>query len=249
MKWTCKKNTLSALPCPKAFSLAETIAALVILTMFTSSVLVVIDRSIVSVAQSKLRMQAFEVVRENMEKLLAKNTASEMIDYGNSEKYPEIQWETTVETFNEPLNSQTWARAVCTAVYIDMEGQEQEVELTQWLTKLTDQQTQKLHQQQEKDDLLAKFFIETLQEAAEYATIDVETIQQWIGNGMLLTDEGFYIKGELDLYKQYDGSPPPEQLERYRQSYTNQKGMADVDIDPELQRIIKQLLEDKGGGE
>ena len=54
-----------------AFSLVEAATAVIILGLICSGVLVVIDRCMTSAADSALRMQAFDVARENMEKLLA----------------------------------------------------------------------------------------------------------------------------------------------------------------------------------
>jgi hypothetical protein len=82
-------------------------------------------------------MWAFEVARENMEKLLASETVSEISEYGESEKYPEIQWQTTVETFYEPLTSRIWFQAICSTQYTDTEGEEQTIELTHWLTEVS----------------------------------------------------------------------------------------------------------------
>ncbi len=121
----------------RAFSLAEALVALVIMAFICASVLVVINRSIASASDSVLQMQAFEVARNNMEKLLAKSSAKEMVEFGTSEKYPAIQWQTTVETFYEPLTSAMWLQAVCSAEYTDAEGDEQNIELTHWLTNLT----------------------------------------------------------------------------------------------------------------
>ena len=53
-----------------AFTLVEVMMALSILALISSSVLVVIDRCVVSGADSALRMQAFEVARANMESRL-----------------------------------------------------------------------------------------------------------------------------------------------------------------------------------
>lgn len=87
-----------------AFSLVEVLGALAILALAGSSVLVVINRCMVSVANTKLRMQAFEVARENMEMLLSMDAVEEMVDYGESEEYPEITWDLTVERFNLTAN-------------------------------------------------------------------------------------------------------------------------------------------------
>ena len=130
----------------RAFSLAEALVALVIMAFICASVLVVINRSITSASDSVLQMQAFEVARNNMEKLLAKDSAKEMVEFGTSQKYPAIQWQTTVETFYEPLTSAMWLRAVCSAEYTDAEGAEQNIELTHWLTNLTKAELAKILQ-------------------------------------------------------------------------------------------------------
>jgi prepilin-type N-terminal cleavage/methylation domain-containing protein len=123
-----------------AFSLVEVMAALAILALVSSSVLVVINRCVASVADSALRMQAFEVARENMEKLLASPLVQEGVEFGQSDKHPGIEWQKVVETFYEPITAEMWVRGVCSAWYIDAEGQEQTVELTHWLADLTEGQ-------------------------------------------------------------------------------------------------------------
>lgn len=108
----------------KAFSLVEVMVALAILALISSSVLVVIDRCIASAADSALRMKAFEIARENMEQLLASASVKESVEYGISENYPDIGWQTVVETFYEPLTARMWIRGVCSAQYNDPNGQE-----------------------------------------------------------------------------------------------------------------------------
>ena len=104
-----------------AFTLVEVTAALVILALISGSVLVVIDRCLSSTADLTSRMQAFEVARENMENLLSQDSVKEKVDYGTSDKYPNIDWETNVGTFSEPLTSEMWVRAVCSAQYTDLQ--------------------------------------------------------------------------------------------------------------------------------
>lgn len=137
MKRCSDKMLFLALPHRKAFSLVEAVTALIILGLICSSVLVVINRCLAGAADSQLRMRAFEVARENMETLLASEAVAEASDYGESEKYPEIQWQTTVETFYEPLTSRIWFQAICSAQYTDTEGEEQTIELTHWLTEVS----------------------------------------------------------------------------------------------------------------
>jgi type II secretory pathway pseudopilin PulG len=125
-----------------AFSLVETVTALIILALISSSVMVVINRCMTSAADSELRMKAFEVARENMETLLSQDTVEQMVEYGTSDKYQEIKWQTTVELFYEPVIEQTqiWVRGICSAEYTDSAGEKRTIELTHWLTCLTREQ-------------------------------------------------------------------------------------------------------------
>jgi prepilin-type N-terminal cleavage/methylation domain-containing protein len=195
----------------RAFSLVEVSAALIILALVSSGVMVVIGRCAASGTNSTLRMQAFEVARENMEKLLSSDSLKETVDYGESELYPGIEWETAVETFYEPVTSRMWIQGVCLARYMDVEGQEQTVELTHWLTDVSkDQLLKMMGGQDDKEEQLAAQFIETIEDAALYAGVDVEMVEQWIDNGMLVTEDGSFIKGNLDIYMQSNGNPSPE---------------------------------------
>jgi len=181
-------------------------AALAILALISSSVLVVINRCMASAADSALRMQAFGVVRDNMEKLLVLDSVGEKVEYGSSEKNPDIQWQTTVESFYEPLTARMWIRAVCGAEYTDMAGEAQTVELTHWLTSLSKKQILNILEQRKKEQAANRTF-ETIEEAAEYAGVDAATIQQWIDNGMRTMEDGSIPIRELDLYEKTDGNP------------------------------------------
>jgi prepilin-type N-terminal cleavage/methylation domain-containing protein len=133
-----------------AFTLVEVMTALIILALISSSVLIVINRCMACAADSALRMQAFEVARDNMETLLSKDSVNEMVEYGSSDKHPEIRWQTTVEAFYEPVTEQMWVRAICSAEYADTAGEAQTIELTHWLTGLTREQLiQMIKQEQE----------------------------------------------------------------------------------------------------
>jgi prepilin-type N-terminal cleavage/methylation domain-containing protein len=194
----------------KAFTLVEVLAALAILAIISSSVLVVIGRCTASATDSVLQMQAFEVARWNMERLLASDSVKESIEYGQSEEYPEIAWERVVETFYEPITTRMWIRGICTAEYKDTEGQDQKVELVHWLTDLTKEQLLQIMKQREGEEQLADQLLETMEDAAEYAGVDVETIEQWVQDGMLTTDDGSFIKDNLDLYRRSNGKPSTE---------------------------------------
>ena len=206
MKCRFKGIRLSALPYAKGFSLPEVMAAVTILALISTSVWVVINRCMASAADSVLRMQAFEIARENMEKLLVSDSVAEQVEYGSSDEYPDIEWQTVVEMFYEPLTSRAWIRAVCSAEYTDIAGDVQTVELTHWLTDLTKEQLIRIMKER-KEALTAEQIAETEEEAAAYAGVDERTIQQWIENGMPTTEDGHFIKDELDLYRETDGSP------------------------------------------
>jgi len=206
-KLYAKRYTLNA---DSGFSLVEVLTALAILALISSSVLVVINRCVASAADSALRIQAFEVARENMEKLLASPLVQETVEYGESDKYPEITWQTVVETFYEPITARMWVRGVCSAEYIDMEGQEQTVELTHWLTGLTKGQLLDIMTREDEEGQLAAQLIATIEEAAEYAGVDVQTIERWLENGMLKTGDGSFVRMNLDIYQLSGGNPSPE---------------------------------------
>jgi type II secretory pathway pseudopilin PulG len=132
----------------RAFTLIEAVMAVAILAAITTSVLVVMNRCITAAIDIRTKTRAFELARENMEKLLASETLSDMAEFGFSEQYPDIEWQTTVESFYEPVTSRMWTQAVCSAKYFDSDNQQQTVELTHWLTDLTKQQVLKILDQQ-----------------------------------------------------------------------------------------------------
>ncbi|MFA7485481.1 MAG: prepilin-type N-terminal cleavage/methylation domain-containing protein [Phycisphaerae bacterium] len=141
MNYLFKNNLLRKI---KGFSLIETLAALTILAIIGAGSLVVINRAMETTEDSILKKKAFEVARENMEQLLASENISEKNDRGFSEQYPEIEWTTTVEAFYEPINQKMWIQAICSAQYINLKGETITVELTHWLTKLTDLQVKQI---------------------------------------------------------------------------------------------------------
>jgi len=164
-----------------------------------SGVVVVTMQCSHSVINSLAQLQAMEVADEQMQQLLAKASVKEGIEYGRSDRYPDIQWQRKVEVFDEPLTGTTWVRAVCSATYTDANGQPQVMELTSWLTRLNDQQLALLRQGQQLFD--------SIEDAAMYAQVSVETLRQWIENGMVTTEDGAFIKENLDLYKRTGGNP------------------------------------------
>jgi len=93
---------------------------------------------------------------------------------------------------------------------MDAEGQEQAVELTHWLTDLTKGQLLEIMTREEEEGQLAAQLIATLEEAAQYAGVDVETIERWLENGLLTTEDGSFVKMNLDIYKHSGGNPSPK---------------------------------------
>ncbi|MHC4573674.1 MAG: prepilin-type N-terminal cleavage/methylation domain-containing protein [Planctomycetota bacterium] len=215
-----KKIAFSALPKRNGFSLPEVMAALTILAFVSASVVVVISRCVSSAADTTLRLQALEVARDNMERLLAADSLEAKSEYGTSEKYPEIQWQTVVQAFYEPITSRMWIEGICSAEYTDTEGETQTVEFTHWLTDLTKQQVKKMLQEEEKaQEQLSEQVLETVEEAAEYAGVDEETIEQWVESGMPTTRQGYYIKPYITLYQDCGGNPPPEARQEFDEVY------------------------------
>ena len=208
----------------KGFSLPETVAALIILSLFSSGVLVVLNRCMASVVDLAQHRRAFEIARNNMEMLLTSTSVEEMTEIGDSNEYPEIQWQKTIETFSAPVSSRIWAKAICSAEYTDSQGEVQIVELIYWLTSLTEEQLQQLQRRQaEEEAYIAEEIVETVEEAADYAGVDTETIEQWVKNGMPKTKYGFYIKDWLDLYEEFDGEPPADAIQELKDSIEEKK--------------------------
>jgi prepilin-type N-terminal cleavage/methylation domain-containing protein len=177
MKWVFRKN-LSANR--KAFTLMEVSVALIIVGMIAATVLVVVNRAIDTVVAWQTKMEAFGIARENMEKLLMKSTVSDLVENGISEKNPDISWETTVESFYEPISNRMWARAVCTSKFKDNDGNEQKIELTQWITSMSKEQVKQIleSQAQQKKTELAKMSQDQSQDQSEQQQQNEDQQQQ-----------------------------------------------------------------------
>ncbi len=152
-------STLSA---KSAFCLIEVAAALTILVFVIISILAVYDRCMAAAAESTLRMQAFEVARDNMESLLTRQAVELSVENGQSGKYPDILWQTTIDGFYEPVTSRIWLQATCAAQYIDTAGQEQVVELKHWLTDLTQDEILKVFDANDPNKAIEEGFPEQL---------------------------------------------------------------------------------------
>ncbi|MEN6578274.1 MAG: prepilin-type N-terminal cleavage/methylation domain-containing protein [Phycisphaerales bacterium] len=193
------------------FTLVEVVTALAILGLVSSSVLLVVDRCVSSAADSSLRMEAFELARENMEQALIRDSVEESVDYGRSEKYADVTWQTVIEAFPEPVNGQMWIRAVCSAEYKDSQDETQKVELVHWIAALTDQQASQIMDDEDLERLEADQAIPTAEQAAEYAGVDAQTLAQWVENGLLTAEDGRFIKYNIDLFTENQGNPSVEE--------------------------------------
>jgi len=192
----------------RGFTLMEVSVALVILGMITATVLVVMNRAIDTVVAWQTKMEAFDVARENMEKLLMKSSVSDGMEYGISDKNPDINWETTIESFYEPISNRMWARAVCTSKYKDNEGQEQKIELTQWITSVS------------KEQVIQILGWESKQNQAELAKISDDKSQQNPGDqSKQQQDQQQSQDDEAQAWKELEKEigPPPQGYDNWGQ--------------------------------
>ncbi len=167
MKWDFRKKLSMR---RRAFTLMEVSVALVLLGMLAATVLVVVNRAMDTVVAWQTKIRAFEVARENMEKVLAQQSVTDVVEYGTSEKYPDINWETTVESFYEPMiSNRLWIRAVCSAGYMDNSGQEQKIEFTHWITGPNKKQVEQILKQK----LLEEEYLKELVEASGEGIDDI----------------------------------------------------------------------------
>jgi prepilin-type N-terminal cleavage/methylation domain-containing protein len=155
----------------RGFTLLEVVTALLILGTICATVLTVMNQAITTAIDLRKRTQAFEVARENMENLLCLVSVSDTSDFGTHPLYPDIEWETTIEPFTEPVTNKMWIQAVCTASYPDSAGEIQEVTLTHWLTGLSDKQTKQILDQQKREGQYMDLLGVNEQTRAEQAAI------------------------------------------------------------------------------
>jgi len=200
MKWVFRKIPLRN---HKAFTLIEVTVALIILGMITATVLVVVNRAIDTVVLWQTKMQAFDIARENMEKILVQSAVSDSVEYGISEENPDITWETTVESFYEPITNNMWVRAVCSAEFTDDNGEEQKIELTHWLTSLNKDQILQILEQKQRES-------EYYEAMAENAGQESQDQQQTEQNQQ---DEEAVAWKEMDALI----GPPPEGYQHWGQ--------------------------------
>ena len=149
----CRSNNIYSYRV-RAFTLPEVVMALLILGLITSSILYVINSSLEAAADHRLKMEAFRIARDNMEKLLAVESVPELLMQGQSDQNPDMQWRTSVETFYEPQTDKMWVKAVSSVTYFDSNDEQQTVEFEHWLTDLSMEEMMKIAEQ--KNDLQQK---------------------------------------------------------------------------------------------
>ena len=126
-----------------------------------------------------------------------------------------MTWESIIETFTEPATGQTWVRAVCSAQYTGFDGEPKVVELEHWLTRVSEEQLGQLAQREEQQEAeLAEQVLERIEDAAAYAGVGVDTLQEWIDNGLVTGEDGEFIKYNLDVYILSNGQPSKADKDR-----------------------------------
>lgn len=133
------------------FTLLEVVGAIALLAIVVSTVLVVTNNCMITAMDTKAKMDAFNIARENMELVLSKSVIEEFVEYGYDEINPDIEWETEVKSFTEPVSSNMWIQATCSASYTNSNSERQIVELTHWVTGLSEAEMKKIRDQKRLD--------------------------------------------------------------------------------------------------
>ncbi len=183
-----KHNLLTDKTSTRAFTLVEVVAAVALLAIMISSVLVLMNNFVDAVIDMRLRQEAFDLARTNMETLLSESKLLDMEETDISEINPDIRWKTVVEPFYEPIKNSMWIRAVCSASFIDSKGQDQTIELEHWITNLTAAQVRQILAQQQVEseylELIQDGGLTDIQETTiaylEQAGLDVEVYKDFI---------------------------------------------------------------------
>lgn len=125
---------------------------IVVVGLIVGSAMSILDRIVGAMGDMRLRADAFELARQNMETLLSEATVQDKTEYGVSEIHPEIQWQTVIEPFYEPITNAMWVRAVCSAGFNDSKGHYQNIELEHWITNLSAEVVRQIIQQQKAEE-------------------------------------------------------------------------------------------------
>ena len=222
------KNNLLNSKRRRAFTLVEMIAALTIIGVTLSAVITLMNRCIGATIDHRTRATAFRIARNNMEYLLSTTSVKESAEFGNDEYNPDIQWETIIETFTEPVNSKMWLRAICSASYTDKEGERQSIELEHWLTDLSDAQQRQINEQKKREEEFMEEFDEN-----PYGN-DAEGLMKY---AKVLADSGDYERAAeitQEIMAEFPESPEAVQAETKAQDWGDKaQDQAEADSSPE----------------
>lgn len=215
----------------RAFTLVEVAVAIVVIALVVGTATVILDNLVGAMLDIRLQTDAFETVRQNMETLLSLPRVQDTVEYGVSEIYPEIQWQTVIEPFYEPITNAMWLRAICSAGYTDSKGQYQEVELEHWLTNLPGNVVRQILQQQRAEEEYLDLLSGTASGQAE-AALQETTIAYLEQAGL-----------DVDAYTSFI-----ERQRRRKLDYIAQKGFDDgyFDFLEELRQEENRFLEGLG---
>ncbi len=217
-------NSLRHKTSRRAFTLIEVVATLLILTAISTSVLVVMDQCIAATMDMELMTQAFEIARENMERLLAEPTVSEMTEFGYDEMNPDLEWELIVEPFYEPIKNKMWVQAISAVSFTDSKGEFQTVELTHWLTDLSDSQIALIDKQNELEQEFADLIRDNdsrmeiqvaIREYLKDAGLDIADYDRLLNEQRKLKEQ--WVKEhdpfDPDAFREYVDSLLPEEVQ------------------------------------
>lgn len=149
----------------KAYTLVEAMAALLVMGIVVSGVVVTITNCLDSMIDMRLENSAVDLARENMEYILAKNDAFEFYDSGVDEYNPDLDWETGFEVSTYPNTSDMWVRAFSNAGYYCTDGEYKTVEFESWIVRLTDEQQQQYQDQVEEEQQMLEDVADAVSEA------------------------------------------------------------------------------------
>lgn len=128
-----------------AFTIVEVLAAMIIVGMIAGSVMVVINNCIESIDEMCVRQEAFELAKENIEKVLLSSKVKESIESGTSDINPEVECEVKIRAEDSKTeDGGMWVQATITSTFKDENNKPQTIEFNTWLTKLTEAEEKQL---------------------------------------------------------------------------------------------------------
>ncbi|ARN57832.1 type II secretion system protein [Sedimentisphaera salicampi] len=133
----------------KAFTLLESMAALFVMGIVTTGVMVTISNCIDSMTDMRLEQEAVKLARENMEYLLAEKDVREYVESGVDEYNPNLSWEMGYEVKTFPETDQQWIKAFSMVEFYNSDNELDSVELENWLAKLSMRESQQLEEQRQ----------------------------------------------------------------------------------------------------